>query len=143
MMRPHDLRSRHPALARSAQQAATDDTAVRSEDEVDEGEHAIVCAACLAVITTTRQRIAVQGSHDHRFVNPAGLVFHIGCFAEAVGSTIVGPDSLEYPWFPGFAWRYAMCGGCGTHLGWHFRAERKPSFFGLVLDRLRAPTAFA
>lgn len=23
-------------------------------------------------------------------------------------------------WFPGYAWRIASCGHCGTHLGWLF-----------------------
>jgi hypothetical protein len=72
-------------------------------------------------------------------MNPAGLLFHIGCFGEAIGCTVVGPDSLEYPWFPGFAWRFAMCAACGRHLGWQFRSEGKPSFFGLILDRLVDP----
>ena len=81
-------------------------------------------------------------------MNPAGVTFHIGCFASAIGCTIVGPDSLEYPWFPGFAWRYAMCASCGQHLGWNFRRARQPGnrdsagdsgdsfFFGLIVDRL-------
>jgi hypothetical protein len=110
-------------------------------------QRAIACAACLATITAIEHRLAVHGSHEHRFVNPAGLLFHIGCFAEAIGCRIAGPDSLEYPWFPGFAWRYASCAGCGQHLGWHFRddarssksVEMKPSFFGLILDRLVQP----
>jgi hypothetical protein len=74
-------------------------------------------------------------------MNPAGLLFHIGCFAEAIGCTVVGPDSPEYPWFAGFAWRYAQCGSCGRHLGWHFRSAGKPGFFGLILDRLVEPAA--
>jgi len=102
-------------------------------------EHAVACATCLATVTSTAHRLAVSGSHEHRFVNPAGLLFHIGCFAEAIGCTIVGPDSLEYPWFPGFAWRYAMCASCGQHLGWHFRSDGKLGFFGLILDRLIEP----
>lgn len=88
------------------------------------------------------QRIAVHGVHEHGFMNPAGVLFHIGCFAHAVGCTIIGPDSLEYPWFPGLAWRYAMCGSCGQHLGWHFRQRGKDeheAFFGLILNRLRQP----
>jgi hypothetical protein len=109
-----------------------------SEIETRE-DHAILCAACSASVTSVQHRIAVHGSHDHRFINPAGLLFHIGCFAEAIGCKVVGPDSLEYPWFPEFAWRYAMCGSCGHHLGWHFRSNGRPSFFGLVLDRLVAP----
>lgn len=106
-------------------------------------EHAVACAVCLAAITNTSHRITVSGSHEHRFVNPAGLLFHIGCYAEAIGCTIVGPDSLEYPWFPGFAWRLALCASCGRHLGWHFRSDGEVGFFGLILDRLLQPDADA
>ena len=95
------------------------------------------CGRCAAAITSQRHRIAVHGSHEHRFVNPAGFLFHIGCFAEAIGCAIVGPSSLEYPWFPGYAWRFALCGQCGRHLGWHFRSDGSEGFFGLILDRMR------
>lgn len=124
--------------------AGGDEPAPHPEPEAaSREEHAVACAACLATITSTGHRIAISGSHGHRFVNPAGLLFHIACFAEAIGCTIVGPDSLEYPWFPGFAWRYAMCASCGQHLGWHFRADGKIGFFGLILDRLVQPGADA
>jgi hypothetical protein len=99
-------------------------------------EPAILCRACGFVVTTARHRMAVQGTHEHRFMNPAGFLYHIGCFAEAVGCVTVGPASHEYPWFPGFAWRLALCGGCRGHLGWHFRGEDGVGFFGLILDRL-------
>jgi len=107
-------------------------------------ERPIVCAACGATVTRPEHRVAVQRAHEHRFMNPVGVLFHIGCFASAIGCTIIGPDSLEYPWFKGFAWRYAMCGACGQHLGWHFRKTRgggteDSGFFGLILDRLRQP----
>jgi len=106
-------------------------------------QRAILCATCAGPVTSPHCRIAIAGSHDHRFVNPAGLLFHLGCFSDAIGCRIVGPDSLEYPWFPGFAWRYAMCGNCGQHLGWHFRSDGQPGFFGLILDRLLDPPADA
>ena len=102
-------------------------------------EKVIVCAACHGTITSARHRIATHGAHAHRFMNPAGLLFHFGCFSEAIGCRIVGPDSLEYAWFPGLAWRFALCAGCGQHLGWHFRGERCDGFFGLILDRLLQP----
>jgi hypothetical protein len=106
-------------------------------------ERAICCAACGATVTSPRHRISVQGSHEHRFMNPGGFLFHFGCFAEAIGCKILGPDSNEYAWFPGFAWRFALCGSCGQHLGWHFRSDGKDGFFGLVLDRLREPSSDA
>jgi hypothetical protein len=98
---------------------------------------AIVCAGCLGVITASRHRMAINGAHEHRFMNPGGYLFHLGCFAEAVGCAVVGPDSNEYPWFPGFAWRIAQCGHCRVQLGWQFRGPASAAFFGLVLDRLR------
>ena len=100
-------------------------------------EPAIVCAACDATITSARYRIARNGAHEHRFMNPAGLLFHIGCFSEAIGCAVLGPASDEYPWFPGYAWRFALCGQCRQHLGWHFRQSGEPGFFGLILNRLR------
>jgi hypothetical protein len=135
---------KHP---RSARHETPPDGSVErpSDEERPEGmvreERAILCASCSGPVTSPACRIAVQGSYDHRFVNPAGLLFHIGCFGDAIGCRIVGPDSLDYPWFPGFAWRYAMCGSCGQHLGWHFRSDGQPSFFGLILDRLVEPAA--
>ena len=104
---------------------------------------AVLCLACDQLITDLRQRIHVQDAHEHRFMNPGGYLFHIGCFAQAIGCRVIGPDSFEYPWFAGFAWRCAHCGGCGRQLGWQFRsASGESSFFGLVLDRLRfAPGA--
>jgi hypothetical protein len=143
---------------------AEDPGAVSDLEKRVQSERTIVCAACGASITSRGQRIAIQSAHEHRFMNPAGILFHIGYFAHAIGCTIVGPDSLEYPWFPGFAWRFAMCASCGQHPGWHFRRAREcrralpecthrgslkepfqgsflgdghDGFFGLILDRLR------
>jgi hypothetical protein len=123
---------------------AAEPESVSDQEDQAQPERTILCAACAASITSLDHRMAVQGTHEHRFMNPAGALFHIGCFAHAIGCTIVGPDSLEYPWFAGFAWRFAMCGSCGQHLGWHFRITRKGNegdagFFGLVLDRLVQP----
>ena len=97
----------------------------------------ILCTSCRAYVTNGGERIVVHGSHDHRFVNPGGFTYHLGCFAAAIGVVVVGPDSLEYPWFPNHAWRYAHCGQCSTHLGWQFRGKGGVNFFGLILDRLR------
>ncbi len=102
----------------------------------------LLCAACGALVTDRRFRVEVQGSHGHRFMNPAGFLFHVGCFAEAVGCVVVGPDSPEYPWFVGYLWSIAQCASCGQHLGWRFRARDAAgpdggSFFGLIVDRLR------
>jgi hypothetical protein len=103
-------------------------------------QRAIVCAACAHPITTIEARISVLDAHEHRFMNPAGRLFRIGCFAEAAGCLVVGLPSDDYPWFPGFAWQVALCAACGDHLGWFFEARERGgalTFFGLRLDHLR------
>lgn len=95
----------------------------------------LLCLACGHPITSLRERITAGGAHQHTFTNPAGYVFRIGCFGRAPGCVQTGPPTLEHTWFPGRAWRYALCGGCRTHLGWAFH-DGDSGFFGLILDRL-------
>jgi hypothetical protein len=105
-----------------------------------EPERVIVCASCGHAITTERQRIQVLDAHEHRFMNPAGSLFHIGCFGRADGCMAIGAPSDDYPWFPGFAWRVALCAACADHLGWYFQSASL-AFWGLRLDRLKAADA--
>jgi hypothetical protein len=99
------------------------------------GGHWLACASCGQRITTDAARIAVSGRHDHTFANPHGYVFHIGCFAAAVGIERVGPTSTEFSWFAGYSWQSEQCAACHAHLGWLFRSAKR-TFHGLVLDNL-------
>jgi len=102
-------------------------------------EKLLVCVGCGAPITREAARTTHRGGHAHSFFNPHGIVYHIGCFAEAPGCRAVGPPSNEFSWFPGYHWRIVACGGCGVHLGWDFLgAETGGMFYGLILDRLRS-----
>lgn len=96
----------------------------------------LCCARCGHRVTSRAYRRDLAGGHQHTFVNPAGHVFEIGCFAAAPGARVDGPASAEFSWFPGWLWRVAACGGCGGHLGWRFElgAER---VFGLITAALR------
>lgn len=97
------------------------------------------CLLCGELITRRKARISVQGAHEHRFSNPAGYVFDIGCFRTAPGCQPTGDPNDFYSWFDGYAWLHALCRGCGSHLGWAFVATgRVESFFGLILNRLAA-----
>jgi len=100
----------------------------------DEDARAIRCAACGKAITTSAQRIPVAGAHEHTRFNPGGFVYRFGCFQAAPGCAVTGEPTAEASWFAGYRWRYALCQGCGVHLGWRF--EGADDFFGLVLDRL-------
>jgi len=104
----------------------------------------IRCRACGEPVTRRAWSINVRDGHEHTVFNPAGVVFHIGCFEDAPGVRPFGPPSTAFTWFPGYAWRVGACAGCGGHLGWLYQAEPNaaaappdpPIFFGLILDRL-------
>lgn len=106
------------------------------EDTADPRKKPYYCATCSAVITTADNRIEVGNSHDHRFTNPAGYHFHVGCFDEALGCAIVGGATDADTWFTGYRWRIANCDQCGSQLGWFFDSGEH-HFFGLILDRLQ------
>jgi hypothetical protein len=111
------------------------ETRDEADHETDESKKNILCKTCGTVITSDDAGIAMNGSHEHTFMNPRGLVFHIGCFSKAGGCHIMGSPTDEYTWFPGFVWCYVICSGCLTHLGWHYQSGGS-SFFGLILDQL-------
>ena len=98
----------------------------------------LLCRACGHEITRAGARTSVDGSHRHVFSNPHGHVFEIGCFSRAPGCLCKGPATTEFTWFPGHAWRIALCGGCGGLMGWRYEATSGGgnSFFGLILPHL-------
>lgn len=94
------------------------------------------CRACGHAVAEERFRIIVDGGHEHAVTNPHGYRFHIGCFDSAPGCTGLGERLEDYTWFPGFAWRVAVCVRCRDHLGWSYRNDLGEEFFGLILARL-------
>ena len=108
----------------------------KPDDDSTEPENLIICRQCRHIVAKPDDRIEVQGSHQHTFANPQGLVFEIGCFRFAQGCGFVGPLTDEFTWFKGYAWRVAVCGACLTHLGWLYLSPGSDSFCGLIMDRL-------
>lgn len=104
----------------------------------EEGDRAVRCGACGHDVTSQRAALAVGGEIDHTFFNPAGVIFEIRCFERAPGCAVAGAPTTEFSWFPGYAWRYAACSACGSHLGWSFQGV-EPAFFGLIERQLRFP----
>jgi hypothetical protein len=94
------------------------------------------CAACDHRITDDAYRIEMSGSHEHSFVNPAGVVHRIGCFHPAPGCVYRGSTETAFSWFPGWTWQIAVCASCGAHVGWIYRSAGE-QFHGLVLAALR------
>lgn len=96
----------------------------------------LLCSVCAAPITTEAHRTTIADQHVHGRTNPAGVHFTFGCFSAAPGAGTAGIPTREHTWFAGYAWCFALCGSCSTHLGWRFTGN-KGSFFALILDRLR------
>ncbi|MCP4400782.1 MAG: hypothetical protein GY801_26205 [bacterium] len=103
--------------------------------EQEEEEKFLRCIVCQATITRQSDRITINERHQHVFTNPHGYIFQIGCFAVAQGCVFSDNESNFFSWFPGYAWRFALCGQCLTHLGWGFRSQDS-QFVGLILDKL-------
>jgi len=105
--------------------------------ELEEKEDdSIFCARCETLITRTRWALSLNG-HEHVFFNPAGMVYRILCFVEAPGAVDQGNPTDEFTWFRGYDWNFALCSGCGEHLGWRYTGDEDPNlFFGLIKDRL-------
>ncbi len=116
-----------------------DETPTDTEEKTDD---ALYCARCGHLVTRTRWKIYMGGS-ERVFTNPAGFTFRVVCFSDAPGASAEGEPTAEHTWFAGYQWNFALCRGCGGHLGWHFRQETggADQFFGLVKDRLSSNPA--
>ncbi len=96
----------------------------------------ILCKQCMHRITSIDYIIAVNGSHQHFFTNPAGYPYEISCFSSAAGCKIDVMSTFEYTWFRGYCWSLAFCSQCSLHLGWFYQSH-EDNFFGLILNRLQ------
>lgn len=111
------------------------ETAPVNHREIDNGRRRILCRACGHPVTSTSERMPMQGSHRHVFFNPHGIMFEIGCFLSAPGTIRTGPFVADFSWFPGHDWQLTACGRCETHLGW-FYTKKGSGFYGLILPAL-------
>ena len=132
------LESRDPMLFRGTVPGSNIDIEEHThteEEEKTEKEKLIICRTCKNIITSPDESISIDGSHTHTFMNPAGILYHIGCFAHARGCALYGPSSSEYSWFTGYIWTVAICSVCSTHMGWKFTSGGSV-FFGLIMDNI-------
>lgn len=125
LFRDSDLPAQGPALAD------------RDHAELDEsGRRALFCRTCGQPVARMRDRISVGGKHIHCVFNPTGILFEVGCFAQAPGCRFEGEFTQDFTWFAGYAWRFAMCRRCAAHLGWEYRGA-EDGFAGLIMAELR------
>lgn len=113
----------------------TDVVADAREYNGEAGNPRLCCRICARPVTAPNTAIVMAGRHRHRCTNPLGHTFEIGCFAHATGCQCPAPATRDHTWFAGYAWRIALCGGCGSHLGWRYEGEAT-GFYGLILEQL-------
>jgi hypothetical protein len=94
------------------------------------------CARCGTYITNSTTAVKINGSENHSFVNPAGIQCNFRTFVECDNVLISDEIFLQHSWFPGYGWRFLVCGACSQHLGWKYGAMvenvRPKSFFGVL-----------
>jgi hypothetical protein len=112
----------------------------RPRDEtVTTGADRWLCCRSCATRIAPLAAVLPEGEDPLVFANPEGRVFELLLLGNARALQLVGNATQEFTWFQGYAWRVALCAGCGIHLGWRFEtaAERSPPvFFGLLRREL-------
>jgi cereblon len=93
-----------------------------------------LCIACNKKITSDKERFDYNNQSEFQFINPSGYFFDIITFESADGCFEVGEPTMEFTWFDGHEWSFAICSRCSNHLGWKYRG--KHSFYGLIKSRL-------
>jgi Yippee zinc-binding/DNA-binding /Mis18, centromere assembly len=110
----------------------------RDESVTSDDERWLCCKSCETLIAQV-SAILPEGEMPLVFANPHGVVFELVLLGRAQALRLIGSRTEEFTWFQGYAWRVALCGGCGSHLGWRFEAVRGGSpalFFGLLRREL-------
>lgn len=108
----------------------------KQKSELEDHGRAVRCAYCKTVVTYQGNAESHSGQHVHSFVNPGGYEFTIACYRKA-WCKVMGLPMLEWSWFSGYTWQYALCHQCQEHLGWfYYSASERVSFYGLILDRI-------
>jgi len=103
---------------------------VKSELQPDDW----LCLMCSKKITEDKERFLYDNQSEFHFINPDGYTFDIIAFRVADGCREQGKPTMEFTWFPGHSWSFALCSRCGLHLGWKYSG--KFSFYGLIKSRL-------
>ena len=124
---PPTFSPQHPELKPVFQDVSELDDKLRGQ---------IRCVICRHTITNKESIKSVSGAHIHKFTNPHGIKFTIGCFDSAPGCVPVGGQYSEWSWFLGTTWQLVLCGSCAEHLGWKYLYDDNSEFFGLNIAQL-------
>jgi hypothetical protein len=121
---------------RAPREPARDDS--HDESVTGKDQRWLCCRNCGIWIAPV-SAILPEGEMPLVFANPHGMVFELLLLKRAQALRLIGSATEEFTWFQGYAWRVALCAGCGIHLGWCFEAVQGASpaqFFGLLRREL-------
>lgn len=109
---------------------------LRSELSILQECGLLTCKECRATVAHRGDVFSMsQQGPQGAYVNPHGYVHEMITVRKASGVYLNGRPSVQYSWFPGFAWTIVRCRGCHCHLGWKFTAADKgllpKKFWGL------------
>jgi len=93
-----------------------------------------LCIACNKKITSDKDRFEYNNQSEFQFINPDGYYFDIITFCDAEGCREMAESTMEFTWFEGHSWTFAVCNRCSNHLGWKYNG--KYSFYGLIKSRM-------
>ncbi len=106
------------------------------KEEDDRQSKAYVCTNCGILITHSAANLKINGATQHSFLNPVGVQCNFLTFSDCQNVYVHEELFLDHSWFPGYGWRFLICGACAQHLGWKYDAVRKrvrpTSFFGVL-----------
>ncbi|XP_024458541.1 uncharacterized protein LOC7462291 isoform X1 [Populus trichocarpa] len=96
----------------------------------------VQCKTCKTVIAQRSDMLVMSTEGPlGAYVNSHGYVHEIMTLQKANGLALIGRATVEYSWFPGYAWTIAECASCETQMGWLFTATKKKlkpqSFWGI------------
>ncbi len=115
------------------------------KDKNDKEPKEYYCVICGALISESGALIQINGSHNHSFVNPAGVRCNFTTFVHCENVLVHEDLYIEHSWFPGYGWRFLLCRRCYQHLGWKWdpvgEGGKPDGFFGLLINSVQsAPT---
>jgi hypothetical protein len=115
---------------------------VKSQRDDNKSKKSYHCSRCGAWIAGEDAIITRNGSDRHSFVNPAGVRCNFMTFGHCENVMVDEKLYLGHSWFPGFGWRFLVCGKCFQHLGWKYDAARPnispQAFFGVLIDSVES-----
>jgi cereblon len=128
------LRGQRPPAPPDAPSVETDEVPTTQNEETW-----LCCRACSHRLARVSDRFAVPGHPEvASFVNPGGYVHEVLTLRAAPGCLCTGDRVRADSWFPGYTWRFGLCGGCGAFVGWYYEATGTAA--SAIFWGLRAPS---